>query len=108
MMGLVVLGWDGAAAGPPMASSLLSASIPLLWMEVSPAGQTSRVRNVVDKPMCGMTETCLALRDYGSQQEPEAGKREGAETRELAHAITGETVRSCGRGAEVLRLPGCG
>jgi hypothetical protein len=77
-------------------------------MAGSPAGRASRIRNVVDKPMCSTAETCLALRVYGSQQqEPEAGKREGAETRELVHAITGETVRPCGREAEVLRLPGC-
>lgn len=38
---------------------------------------------MVDKPMCSMAETCLALRDGGSQQEPKAGKREGAETKEL-------------------------
>lgn len=94
---------------PPKASNMLSASILLPWLAVSPAGRASSIRNVVDKPMCSMAETCLALRDYGSQQQqPEAGKREGAETRELAHAITGETFRPRGREAEVLRLPGCG
>lgn len=94
----------------PRVSSMLSAALYSPSVAGSqPCRQLSRFGNVVDKPMCCMAETCLPLRDYGSQQqEPEVGKREGAETRELAHAITGETARPCGRGAEVLRLPGCG
>lgn len=101
--------WMGMLPALPKVSSKLSTSIPLPWLAVSPADRGARFRNVVDKPMCCMAETCLPLRDHGSQQqEPEVGKREGAETRELAHAITGETARPCGRGAEVLRLPGCG
>lgn len=64
---------------------------------------------MVDKPMCSMAETCLALSDGGSQQEPKAGKMEGAETKELAHAITGETDQAAWEGSrQVLRLPGCG
>lgn len=91
---------------------MLSASIPnppSHVMPVSPAGRASRIRNVVDKPVCCMVETCLALRDGGSQQEPKAGKREGAETKELAHAITGQTDQAAWKGKpKVLRLPGCG
>lgn len=66
---------------------------------------------MVDKPMCSMAETCLALRDGGSQQEPKAvEKGKAPETkRALAHAITGETGQAAWKGSrEVLRLPGCG
>jgi hypothetical protein len=67
--------------------------------------------------VCSMAETCLALRDHGSQQqqqqqqqqEPEVAKWEGAETREAAHAMAGETSQAGWKGEpKVLRMPGCG
>lgn len=58
---------------------------------------------MVDKPVCCMAETCLALRDGGSQQEPKAGKREGAETKELAHASTGETDQAAWKGSRSFK-----